>query len=388
MDQGKASSTGVTGAVRKAKTRWRTISHAARIGIFVLILLIVLARLAMPYAVQRYVNRTLDRHPEYGGRIGSVRVHLIRGAYSIDHVDIVKKGGKVPVPFVSARTVEFSVEWKALLHGRLVSEIKVDQARLNFVAAPTKDQSQTGIKNGWTQILEDLFPFKINRCVVRESQVWFHDFHRTPQVHVYLTNMLLVATNLSNARDSTNALPAGLQVHGTTIGHGNVDVALRLRPLAAKPTFDLRAAVTNIDITAFNDFLRAYANADVKQGRLDVFAEMAAAEGHFEGYVKPLATDLKVFNIKDKSPIEVVWEAVVAFVAQTFKNHPNDRFGTKVPFAGSFDTPNVDVWETILNVLRNTFVKALPPGLEGSVSPQKVRKDVQQSGRAKPPGNL
>jgi hypothetical protein len=370
----------VKSTLKKARTRWQTFSHFTRFGLFGLILLLLVARWMAPYFVQRYVNRTLDHHPEYGGRIGQVRLHLIRGAYSIEHVDIVKKTGQVPVPFVSAKTVEFSVHWRALLHGELVTKIDVDQARLNFVQGPTKQESQTGIQKSWVAILEDLTPFKINRCVVRESEVWYHDFHSNPQVHVFMTNLLLVATNLSNIRETGTELPASFRLHAFTIGGGDLRLALRANPLAPKPTFDLKAAVTNMDLTALNDFLRAYAKADVAQGRVSVFAEMAAAEGRFQGYVKPLVTDLKVFNVQDKNPIEVVWEAIVALVAQTFKNHPNDRFGTQIPFSGTFDNPNVDVWTTIVNVLRNTFIKAIPPGLNNSVSPETVRQNAKPNG--------
>ena len=136
-----------------------------------------------------------------------------------------------------------------------------------------------------------------------------------------------------------------------------------------------------MDLTALNEFLRAYAKADVAQGHIDLYSEMAAADGRFEGYIKPLVHDLKVFNTQDKNVFEVVWEAIVAFLAQTFKNHPNDQFGTKIPFSGSFDNPSVDVWDTILNVLRNAFIRALEPGVEGTVSPEKVKQDAGKKKR-------
>lgn len=360
--------------LKKARTRWQTVSHAFRIGVVLAALLLVFLRLAAPTVVQRYVNRTLDRHPQYGGQIGQVHLHLLRGAYSIEHVEIMKKTGQVPVPFLSARSIDLSVGWRELFHGALVGEITVEQAQLNFVKGPTEAESQTGIQKSWAAILQDLFPIKINRCELRHSQVWYHDFHSNPQVHVYLTNMLLVATNLSNLRDPQLELPSAVRIDGTTIGDGQLHLSLRMNPLAQKPAFDLKATVTNINLVALNEFLRAYAKADVTQGRLGVFAEVAAADGRFEGYVKPLVSELKVFNLKDKNPFEVVWEAIVALIAQTFKNHPNDRFGTKIPFSGAFDRPNVDAWETVLNVLRNTFIKALQPAIEGTVTPEKVRE--------------
>jgi Domain of Unknown Function (DUF748) len=104
---------------------------------------------------------------------------------------------------------------------------------------------------------ESTSPLKINRCVVRESAVWYHDFHSDLQVHVCMTNLLLTATNLTNIRQSGKELPAGFMLHAITIGHGDLRLDLHANPLAPKPTFQLKAAVTNMDLTALNDFLRA-----------------------------------------------------------------------------------------------------------------------------------
>jgi hypothetical protein len=360
--------------LKKAHTRWRTISHTGRFVVLGLVLLLLLGRLMLPYAVQHYVNGKLDQHPEYGGHIGNVRIQLVRGAYAIQHLDITKKSGKVPVPFLSARRVDFSVDWSEVLRGALVSEIHVQQGRFNFVKGPTKEQSQTEVERSWVAILEDLFPFKINRCEVRQGEVWYHDFHSKPEVHIWVTNLLLIATNLTNTRELKEELPAALRLRGTTIGEGSLSVSLRLNPLAEKPTFDLAASVTNLDVTALNPFLRAYTKADAQRGRLHVFTEIAAADGRFEGYIKPLAEDLEVLSAEDRNVLEVVWEAIVAVVVQGFKNHPRDQFGTKIPFSGSLDNPDVAVWETIVNVLRNAFVKALPANIEGAISPADVRE--------------
>ena len=66
------------GAPRRKRHRiWR------RVGIILLVLALVLGvgRAILPWAVQNYVNRTLDLNPLYQGNIGEVRIHLWRGAY-------------------------------------------------------------------------------------------------------------------------------------------------------------------------------------------------------------------------------------------------------------------------------------------------------------------
>ena len=101
---------------RHKRHRW-----LRRIGWTLLVLLVVLVivRLAMPSTIRWYVNRTLDRNPLYDGQIGDVTVHLYRGAYSIENVQLIKTTGNVPVPLFAAKRVDLGVEWGALMHGRL-----------------------------------------------------------------------------------------------------------------------------------------------------------------------------------------------------------------------------------------------------------------------------
>ena len=91
---------------RKRRRIWR------KAGIVLLALALVLGvgRAILPWAVQNYVNRTLDRNPLYQGNIGKVRIHLWRGAYSIEDVRISKTSGNVPVPFFAAKRVDFAME--------------------------------------------------------------------------------------------------------------------------------------------------------------------------------------------------------------------------------------------------------------------------------------
>ncbi|MGE5860576.1 MAG: hypothetical protein ACM34J_08465, partial [Ignavibacteria bacterium] len=109
---------------------------ASRTGQILIALILILAavRIALPYIVKDYVNKTLSEIPEYSGRVGDVDISLIRGAYVIEDVSLVKTDGKVPVPFFSAKRVDLSVQWSALFEGSVVGEIELDNPKINFVA--------------------------------------------------------------------------------------------------------------------------------------------------------------------------------------------------------------------------------------------------------------
>ena len=360
--------------------RWRRVSRTLRWVLLILVVLLVGFRLALPFMVEKYVNRKLDQLPEYDGQIGDVDIHLLRGAYSIERIEIVKTTGDVPVPFFSSPRVEFSIEWRELIRGSMVGEIIVHSSKVNFVKGPSEQESQTKIDKSWVGIVEDLFPFQINRFEFINSEVWFRDFHSKPKVDLYLTNLHLLATNLTNSRELITNLPAACMISGQTLGEGYVNARIGLNLLEKDPTFDLNASVTNIDLTAFNDFLRAYAKVDVSQGQIDIFTEIAASDGKFEGYVKPLVHDLNILEFKEdsKNPVKLFWESVIAVMAKIFRNQSKDQFGTKIPLSGSFDKPEVGVLPTIGNLLKNAFLEALSPRLDNSVDPKKVERKARR----------
>ena len=338
---------------------------------FLFLVLAVLAlHLALPTLVQRYVNNKLDELPEYDGQIGDVDIHLIRGAYSIDDVEIFKTTGSVSVPFFAAEKVDFSMEWREILHRSLVGEIHVYGCGLNFVKAETKEQSQISIDKTWLDVVQDLFPFRINKFQIHDGGVWFHDVGTEPKVDVYLTNLVVICTNLYNTRSLSTELPADFRASGTTLGGGQLDIHVKLDPLADAPRFDLELALEDVNLLALNELLEAYGNFNVKRGTFEVFAEIAGAEGNFDGYVKPFFEDLDVFELKEDSdnPFKLAWQAIVAGAVKIFKNHPQDQVATKIPVSGTFEKTNVQIWTTVVNVLRNAFVEAFKTNIDESVN--------------------
>jgi hypothetical protein len=83
----------------KIRTRWDRASSAFHIVVVGVTVILVAARIALPYTLKSYVNRQLEKIPEYSGSIGDVTVHLWRGAYAIKDLNIKKSEGNIPVPF-------------------------------------------------------------------------------------------------------------------------------------------------------------------------------------------------------------------------------------------------------------------------------------------------
>lgn len=348
-----------------------TRSRRLVLAMLALAALLLGARAVAPLALQRYVNRVLDRTEGYRGRIGDVDLALWRGAYTIENVEIEKSSGKVPVPFLRAREVDLSLEWRALFDGSLVGEVWLEEPQLNFVAGPTRARRQAGAEADWRKTVRDLLPVKVNRITVRNGTVHFRSFTSDPPVDVYLRDVQLVVKNLTNSLDLSGDLVARASGTARAMGGGRLDFRLALDPYADSPTFDFEGQARGLELAPFNDFLRAYARADVEHGTAQLYAELAASKGRFEGYVKPFFEGVDVLDleeeVKEQGLLASFWEALVGGTAEAIEDQSKDRIATRIPIAGSVESPQVDFWRTLGNVLRNAFIEGLVPALEHSV---------------------
>ena len=297
------------------------ISNKSLIIIGIIILILIGIRIALPYIIKDYVNNVLNSIPEYTGSIGDVDLNLWRGAYKIQDVKLLKTSGKVPVPFFSAKQLDLSVEWGALFEGSLVGEISLYNPKLNFVSGPTKKQSQQSIDTSWTDKVKQLFPLKINRFEIINGEVHFRNFHSDPKVDIYLDNIYATATNLTNSKNLSKTLIASIDAKGNAMHTGHFTLKANINPYLKEPTFDLAAKLTNVDLVKLNNFIKAYGKFDVQSGTFEVVGEFAAANGKFEGYVKPFFKNMKVLSLKEdiKNPLKLFWETIVGAVTGLFK---------------------------------------------------------------------
>ncbi|HEY3861448.1 MAG TPA: DUF748 domain-containing protein [Verrucomicrobiae bacterium] len=350
--------------------RWRP-SPAVYWTAIIVAAVLIAGRLIMPVEVQRYVNGQLNRSKDYGGRIGNVHIQLWRGQYRIDNTAIFQRNGEVHTPLFNADQIFLSVEWKELFHGSVVGQVSLERPRLNFAVTPTGQEAQNGKGEDWGQMLESLFPFKLNRLQINDGEIHFQNEHSTPPVDIYVSKCSVTATNLTNSRQVHNELPAGITAHGTSLGGGNFDFHVQLNPMAAQPTFQVTAQITNVNLPALNDFLKAYGKFDVASGEFAFFTSIASKDGNFDGYGKVFFEKLKVFawdKERKKNILEIFWQAVVGTVTTALKNQPHDYLAARFPISGAYGKEKIGVWPAIVSLLRNAFIKALVPKLDTPVT--------------------
>jgi hypothetical protein len=334
-----------------------------------LLVLLIAFRIALPYILLRYVNRQLTLIKGYSGHVDDLDVSLYRGAYTLKDIRLDKTDGKIPVPFFSAKTIDLSIEWGALFHGSIVAKIGVLHPIINFAKGPTEATSQTKIDKSWTQVVDNLIPFKLNRLEISEGEIHYRDFYSSPKLDIFTKNVHILAENLSNAKHQKEQLPSTAEATADVYG-GEASLHMKLDALNDKPTFEAKAELKKLDITRLNPFLQAYGNFDVKQGEISIYTEAAAKDDIIKGYTKPIIKDLKVINWKEDKdhPLKLAYKALISAVTWVFKNHSKDQLATRAEFEGSLKDPDINVWYIVGQLLRNAFIQALYPSLENSIN--------------------
>lgn len=355
---------------------------SVRIAVIIIAVAVVI-RLILPHVVLHYANKTLASMNGYYGHIHDIDIALIRGAYKIDSIYLNKQDSVTlkQTRFFSAASIDLSIEWKALFKGSIVGELEFDRPNLIFTKDKVEPKDLRNDSTDFRKLLDDFMPLEVNRFEINRGKIHYLDSTSAPNVDVEFTNLHVLALNLKNSYDSATLLPATVTATAN-VYEGTFNLSLKINPLADRPTFDMNAELNNTNLVLLNDFFQAYAKIDVNRGTFGMYTEVAAKDGKFNGYVKPLIQDLDVVGKEDRDDnlLRKLWENIVGTVAEVFENQRKDQFATKVPFQGNLNNPQTGIVATVVTILQNAFIQALQPSIDHEINIQSVDKKEEEKG--------
>jgi hypothetical protein len=348
----------------------------------VVVAVLIAVRAALPFIVKDYVNGKLQALESYDGRVDDIDMALWRGGYRIDGIDIVKEGAEGNTPFFSADFLEFSIEWASLLKGSLVAEGVFGSPRLNLVQGKDERETQLGTEENWAERLADLFPFRFNTVEVRDGTVTFTAPGIQTKDALTLRGIEGAISNITNVVEADKETFADFRFEGRMLGNAPLRLSGSFDPNAAQPEFDLNFELASVQLPQVNPWLRQYIKADAEAGNFELYIELAAADGRFKGYAKPVMQNVEIASTQEEesNPLRKAWEGLVELAAHIFENQEEDQVAARIPLSGSVEDPDAHVLATIVSVLRNAFVTAFARSLEGSISLRDVKKELGRYG--------
>ncbi|HXP02437.1 MAG TPA: DUF748 domain-containing protein [Luteibacter sp.] len=336
----------------------------------VLAVVLIVARIALPYIVLDTLNGRLARMGSYSGHIVDIDIHLWRGSYSLDRMTITKVDGKVPVPLFSTTRADISLTWRALVKGHFRGKIDFYDPVVNFVDGRGEGDTQTGKGVDWRAQLRALAPFRFDEINVMNGTITFNNFVSSPKVDLKMTDVNGTVTNLTNVQREGGDRVAHMRATAKVLGDAPLETRAEFDPLERLGDFHYEITIRNIKLVKANDLARAYSGLDFAGGVGDFVMELQAKDRKLTGYAKPLFHDLQIFSWKQdveqdkKGPLKIAYEAVAEGVTKLFKNQSKDQFATRVAISGNIDEKSVSTSDAIIGILRNAFVEAYKPNLE------------------------
>jgi Domain of Unknown Function (DUF748) len=350
----------------------------------VLVVLAVIAvvavslRAASPLLVAEYVNRELAAMGDYSGTVGKIDLSLVRGGYTVHDLAIVKVAGKVETPFVAMERMDVSLQWRGLFRGNAVGEVTMYRPVVNFVQSESDEGSQYGTGVNWPQEIRDLFPFRLNLVRVIDGLVTFRAPGIRADESLTARDFQLELTNLTNVQGRDTEAFADVHLDARVMGNAPLILTGQIDPNDELPSFDIDLSLEGAMLVDINPWLREFLKADAHAGVFSLYAELAAADGRFEGYLKPILENPEFFDTEEEKgkPFKKAWEALVGFAAKVFENSSEDQVATQIPLSGEFENPKAGILPAIVNLLRNAFVAAFAHSLEGSIDFRDVGEDA------------
>ena len=253
-----------------------------RLWIFIGVPLAII--LVIAYAIASLIDEPLRRYTEakmnralkgYTVRIKKLDFHPHGFSLDLKGLTLVQDAHPDPavadIPYLHA-----SVNWKALLHGRVVGDMLIDRPKvyMNLVQLRKEIADPTPVKErGWQEALEAIYPLKVNEFRVHQADITYQD--QGPFKPLRLRSFDFVATNIRNVKSKDRVYPSEFTLEAAVFDSGHVRADGRADFLAEpNPTFTGNATLERIELDYFKPITNRY-NVTVDKGLL-------SATGQFE----------------------------------------------------------------------------------------------------------
>src|SRR6266550_3474487 len=293
------------------------------------------------------------------------------GEITLDYFKPIAERYKLSVRTGSLSTrgsIEYAPDvQKIMINNLSLIGLDADYLHQETQTAPTEKVTKEAGKVARETANEPTLEVKVERFTA-DGRIGFVNQAAKPPYNVFLDGTRLQLENLSNHFKEG---PARARVTGRFMGSGPTQVQATFRPESKGPDLDLTLSIENTDMRRMNDLLRAYGNFDVVAGNFSMYAEIKIRQGKIDGYVKPLFSDMKVYDRRqdaEKSTFRKLYEGLVGGISGLLQNRPRSEVATRVPISGDVETPQTGTWETIVRLIQNAFFKAILPGFEKEVS--------------------
>ncbi|MFO7605867.1 MAG: DUF748 domain-containing protein [Desulfurivibrionaceae bacterium] len=188
------------------------------------LLLTALSYLVNIDALREYAERRINRQLKgFTVRVGKAYFHPIGPSLDLDEIVLIQNEYPDP-PIAGIKRFHASVNWLALIKGRLVGDILIErpQIYLNLKHFRTEESETAFEKEGWQDALEAVFPLKINVMEISNGELTYVD--QGPYQPLHVGEVYLRANNIRNIFSPENTYPSPVKLRATIFEKGKLNL--------------------------------------------------------------------------------------------------------------------------------------------------------------------
>ena len=343
-----------------------------KLVLFTIILVLLIAiRIALPYWLKHRINSVLEGLENYTGYVEDINLQLWRGAYQAYGFHIDEDQGDFQRPFIKVNYIDLSIDWKSLFKGKIVSELEIDHASLNYILEEQKNITDSTDLVNWYETAKKMMPIKLNRIQITNSEIHYQDLAQTIPIDIYMKNLNGQALNLTNVIKKEEKFPCSYDFSASLGEQGSFSMNGEANLLKAIPDVNVNIELENVDLTEFNNAFKKYANFDVESGEFSNYVEFKMINGAHKGYVKPIFKNVEIIgkNSENGEPLlDKAYERLLELGKNIFENKKEDQVGAKIPFNGLVEQVDINTLKSSLSFLKNAFIKALDARIDHEIT--------------------
>ena len=191
--------------------------------------LVVVLSIVVAFFIDEPLRRTTERQMNqkmkgYTAHIRKLDFHPIGFAVDFYDVQLIQNANPDP-PVMRIERLTASVQWRALLHGKLVADftlrnpiVYVDRSHFE-----TEAKDPTPVKeHGWQNALQAMYPLDINQFKIVDGEATYVETPKAKPLRV--TKIEVTANDIRNVRSAEGEYPSPLKADAIVFDRGRVHV--------------------------------------------------------------------------------------------------------------------------------------------------------------------
>ncbi|MFN8285719.1 MAG: DUF748 domain-containing protein [Chitinophagales bacterium] len=208
--------------------------------------------------------------------------------------------------------------------------------------------------------------YKANQVAIYDGNFGFNDFALREKFAVAATPLTLISKDI----DRDNAY-LKVDMKTDVFPHGQIDVGFGVTPKDFG-NFDLAYSVKELAVPDLNPYTITYTSFPFKSGTINFNGNWKVRNRNIESMNHLVILNPQLTKrIKKKDTRWIPMPLILAVVKE-----PGNYIDYEIPIRGNLNDPKVNVWDIILDVLRNLFVK--PPTTPYRVYVKNLQNEVEK----------